>query len=290
MNKKYLLLDCNYLCHRAKHSMGSLSYEGAPTGVIYGFLKGLESYKDLFNTQQFIFCWDSKYSKRQELFPDYKYKRRNRKTELTEEEIIWENEFRKQMKKLRTDYLPIIGFKNIFCQKGYESDDIIASLCLNLNKTNDEGVIITSDKDLYQCVRSNISFYNPQKNKITTRLSFKKEYKIEPWNWKTIKVIAGCSTDEVPGAKGVGEKTAIKWFNGELSFESKAFKTIDDFIKTPKYKRNVKLIFLPFANTKTFKLKKDCLSKKGWEKVSKILGMKSIRNKLPFKIKKRKKK
>ncbi|GAH13180.1 unnamed protein product, partial [marine sediment metagenome] len=38
-NNKWLILDCNYLCHRAAHSTRDLSYKGVATGVIYGFLR-----------------------------------------------------------------------------------------------------------------------------------------------------------------------------------------------------------------------------------------------------------
>ena len=77
MGRKYLLLDCDYLCHRALHSTGGLSYHGSATGVIYGFLKSLSGFQDLFNTSNFIFCWDSptKHLHRKTLYPEYKENR-----------------------------------------------------------------------------------------------------------------------------------------------------------------------------------------------------------------------
>jgi len=104
-----------------------------------------------------------------------------------------------------------------------------------------------------------------------------------------VKCVAGCSTDEVPGAKRVGEKTVIKWIKGELAFGTKAFQTINEFIATPEYQRNTKLVCLPFAKIKQFKLREDKLTKEGWQEVTKALGMKSIRSRPPFRIKKRSK-
>ena len=81
--RKWILLDCPYLCHRMKHTMGDLSFKGAATGIIYGFLKSLSGFQDLFRTSNFVFCWDSKTSKRKEIYPEYKANRD--KKEYTDE-------------------------------------------------------------------------------------------------------------------------------------------------------------------------------------------------------------
>ena len=286
MSEKYLLLDCNYLCHRAKHSTGDLSYGGDATGVIYGFLKSLSGFQDFFNTSNFVFCWDSNTSKRKEIYPEYKANRENK--EYTDEEIVFDMAFRWQMKKLRTTYLPMIGFNNVFVQHGYESDDIIASLCkYTITDRNDrEGIIITSDKDLYQCITSNISFYNPQTHKTLTLQGFKKQYGIVPSEWALMKAIAGCTTDNVKGVKGIGEKTAIKYLKGELR-EGLKYLSIVSAKGIDIYNENFLLVKLPLIGTKRFKLKQDELSEQGWKQVTKMLGMKSIRDKMPFGRKRR---
>lgn len=282
MSKKYILLDCNYLCHRAKYSTGGLSHKGDATGVIYGFLKSLSMFQDLFNTSRFVFCWDSRYSKREEIFPEYKSARRKRRQERTEEENEIEWAFQDQMKKLRTTYLPVIGFENIFIQWGYEADDVIASVCLNSILEDDEAAIITSDKDLYQCISPTIFFYNPQTNKILTLQRFKKKYGIRPSEWVLVKSLAGCSTDNVPGIKRVGEKTAIKYLRGKLKETTKIYQTIGLKKSWKIFTRNMGLVKLPFKGIKTFELKEDEMSEQGWRKVTEMLGMKSIRDRMPF--------
>ncbi len=278
MSKKWLILDCNYLCHRAKHTTGGLSYENKPTGVIYGFLKTVISFQEQFDTPYIVFCWDSKVNKREEIYPAYKQQRKNKYKDMTDEEIQFEKEFRYQMKKLRSKYLHQIGFKNIFVQKGYESDDIIASICFNLPMM-DEAVIISSDKDLYQLIRHNVVCYNPQKNKILTLQGFKKQYGIIPEQWILVKCYAGCNTDEVAGIRGVGEKTAIKYIQGELKNHLKIYEKIHKQ-KSIFLKKNYPLVALPFKGTKNPYLQKDKVSKEGWRLVTKELGMKSIRNKI----------
>lgn len=278
MNKKYLLLDCNYLCHRAKHTTGGLSYDGDATGVMYGFLKALSTFQDLFGTSRFVFCWDSNTSKRKEIYPVYKA---NREREYTDEEKEFDKQFRRQMKKLRTRYLPMIGFKNVFVQCGYEGDDVIASIALHLSN-DDEAVIISNDHDLYQCIAHNISFFNPQKCRVLTLQGFKKKYGIKPHEWALVKAIAGCTTDNVAGIYRVGEKTAIKYLQGRLSSKCNTWKDITNLTGKIIFDRNFPLVKLPMRGTQRFSLRRDRLSEQGWKDVVKILGMKSIRDRFPF--------
>ena len=283
MNNKWLILDCNFLCHRTKHVTGGLSHDNKPTNVIYGFLRTVMALQELFNTKRIVFCWDSKFSKRTKLFPDYKKKRSQKYKEWDEKELRRENNFRKQMKKLRRVYLRQIGYKNVFCQKGYEADDLMASVAYHI-PDDDEAIIITSDQDLLQCIRYNISCYDPRKNKVITLQKFKKHYGIIPEQWVVVKCLAGCSTDEVPGIAGIGEVRAIQYIRGELKEESKAYEKI---LKSRKkiFKQNYPLVCLPFENTKVFRLKKDKLSRKGWQEVVEMLGMKSFRKEVPMMIK-----
>ena len=276
---KHIILDCNYLCHRAKHIFGDLTYDGNATGVIYGFLKSLSAFQDLFNTSNFVFCFDSRTSKRKEIYP--KYKANRNKKEYTNEEIEFDKAFRKQIKKLRTTYLPMIGFKNIFIQRGYESDDLMAEICLHI-KSDDEAIIITSDEDLYQCIRGNVSCYNPQTNKRMTMQRFKKEYGIESYKWAMVKAIAGCTTDNVKGIEGVGEKTAIKYLTGNLKVSLKSYEKIHSKRGFNISSRNEILVKLPMQGTQGCRLRRDKLSESGWKEVIKLLGMKSIKDKIPF--------
>jgi len=278
--KTWSLLDAPYLCHRAKYTTGGLSYENTPTGVVYGFLKSISHFQELFNTPNVAFCWDSKFSKRQKIFPDYKKHRADKYKDMDKDTLKLEKEFRWQMKMLRRKYLPIIGYKNVFVQKGYEADDIIASICINLPMM-DEAIIISSDQDLYQLIESNVSLFNPVKGKTLTLQGFKKKYGIEPYLWRTVKIIAGCDADGVPGIKGIGEKTVIKYLKKELKETSKAYEKIvnmDDVL----YKRNKRLTTLPLKGTKVFRLREDKITQKGWNKVVEMLGMRSLRDKAPI--------
>lgn len=271
---KWLIFDCNYLCHRAKHVFGELSYGDNYTGVTYGFLKDINYYQTSFDADNVIFCWDSKSSKRRELYSTYKANRIEKQKEWNEEEIKQEQEFKLQILKLRKVYLKELGYKNIFCQKGYESDDLIASLCKSIPQS-DEIVIISADHDLYQLLRSNVSMYSPQARKLLTLQGFTKKYNIPPKLWVDVKCLAGCDSDNVEGIKGVGEKTAIKYLLNQLKETSKIYKTIQNNINRVCLKNRI-LVKLPFEGTKTFELRPNEVTNEKWKRVKKKLGIKSL--------------
>lgn len=276
MNNKWLLLDCNYLCHRAAFSMGDLSFKGAATGTIYGFLKDVHNLQSKFDTNKLVFCFDCGRSLRTKSYPQYKQNRDVKKQKLTVEEKTFRREFQRQVKKLRKDYLKIIGFSNVFYEYGYESDDIIASICHHLPK-GDEAIIVSSDKDLYQLITWRVSIYQPQKRELLTLQDFKKQYNISPADWMEVKATAGCSSDNIKGIKGVGEKTAIKFIRNKLKTNSKAYLSITSPEGRCVRNKNWHLVALPIKGTKIFKLNKhNHFSKKGWKKITKKLGMKSL--------------
>ena len=277
MTNTWLILDTNYLCHRARYSMGDLSYQGSPTGVIYGVINTVLLLQKQFNTNKLLFCFDSKYSKRQKIYPQYKANRTNRKP-MSDEEKEFEKQFHQQIVKLRRDYLPTIGYRNIFQQKGYESDDIIARLVRQLR--DDDIIIITADQDMFQCIRSNVRIFNPHKKQMMTRHTFIRMYGIDPSLWGKVKSIAGCSTDNVKGIPGIGEKTAIAYLQGRMNTATKTYQKIRqwklDVRMSSKRSLIASMVMLPFPGTKRCVLKKDRISITGWNTVCRQLGFKSL--------------
>jgi len=278
MKNTWLLIDSNYLCHRARWSMSNLIHDGKATGVIYGFLYTILQLQKQFSTSNIAFCFDSKHSKREEAYPKYKANRKNR-LPMTKEEIQLESDFHKQIKLLRTSYLPQIGFNNIFIQNGYESDDLLAKLAYELGQKNKDVIIVTSDEDLFQCIRkSRICVYNPHKKHIMTSQHFYKQYGIAPHEWCVVKALAGCSTDNIKGLPGIGEKTALRWIREELKKTSKAYKTLDSPESKIIFDTNYPLVKLPYEGTKKMSLTNDNISKQEWHNVCKKLGFKTLIN------------
>lgn len=270
--RTWLVLDCHYLCHRAFHTMKDLTHRERPTGVIYGFLKTISVLKDEFQTDDVAFCFEHPKLFRRDLFSEYKASRH--KQERTEEEQQAYKELTVQIAELGKRYLPRIGFQNIFRYRGMEADDIMAEIARCCDE--DEVVLVTADSDLFQCLTTNVRVWNPAKRKLFTDTWFKRKLGINSFDWAKVKAIAGCSSDNVPGIKGVGEKTAIKYLKRELSYETKAYQAITSEEGKRIIRRNRRLVELPFEDCPTPRLRTDTLNMKGWRSVCKTLGIRSL--------------
>ena len=276
-NSPLLVLDAHYLCHRAFHSQRGLTWDGVPTGVLYGFLKGIIHLKELFLTDRVAFCFEGHNVLRKVEFKDYKAKRSLGHGE-DPEKIEARKELHTQVNKLREVYLHEIGFRNIFFHPSYESDDIMAQLATR----DDDVILVTSDADMYQCLRPNVRMWDPNKQKLFTEKWFTEEYKIKPRQWAVMKAIAGCSTDGVPGIYGVGETTALRFIRGELAEDSKQWNSIMCGAGRMIVNRNRRLVELPYLGAPKPELEEDEVTIKGWNTVCKRLGFRSLMNRPPI--------
>jgi 5'-3' exonuclease len=274
----WLFFDCNYLCHRAFYSHEDTVYKGRKTGVIQGFLKEVLYSQVLFQTDQISFYWDYGENKRKEIYPLYKWQRKERVKSKAEKRR--QTSFTKQITLLREKIIPRLGYKNNFYQDGFEGDDLIAYHC---KKYGDIPIIvISSDSDLFQLINHNVSIYNPQKRIKMTLRRFKELYKINPDQWVFVKAIAGCTSDNIKGLQWVGEKTAIAYFNGALSSDCKKYKSIVDFVQTDKYIFNLSLVQLPIKGTEISVLKNHKTTKERWKKICKKYGVFFVKGELMF--------
>jgi DNA polymerase I len=248
--QKFILIDCSGLAYAAFYTYGHLSYNGDKTGVAYGFLEKVLGLAQIFKTKNFIFCWDSIFTHRKELFWDYKKKRAESREKLTEEEILELVSFSDQKMLIEGEILPSMGFRNSFKRMGFEADDLLAVWTNNLHHHNQRIVMVTTDKDMYQCLDKCNIIFNPMTKKIFTAWDLEKTYGVTPAQWAMAKAIGGCSGDGVPGIVGAADpksptSKALKYVRGEL----KAGKIYDRVVAPAGQeiiKRNLKLVKLPF--------------------------------------------
>lgn len=272
MKQPLLVLDCHYLCYRAFHAQGELSFKGQMTGVVFGFLKSIRALKDEFQTDRVVFCFESNRLHRRDIYPDYKLGRHKKQNE---EERMARQSFQMQVHLLERDYLPRIGFQNIFNFLGYEADDIMAAIA---SKIRGEIILVTADMDMLQCLRENVIIYSPQKRKIFTDSWFYNTYQMLPKQWAVVKAIAGCSSDNVAGIPGVGEKSALRYVQGDL----KSGIYFDRIMAGKEIvRRNRQLVELPYGGCPVPEILEDKISKRGWLDVCGRLGMKSIAGSVP---------
>jgi len=277
----WLLIDCNYLCHRAWHALGDqLSHDDQPTAAIYGFLQDVLRLQSEFDTRRLVFAFDVGLGPRLELLPTYKSSRQKAKEADTEEQQQARKNFYLQIRRLREQYLTQAGFRNVFWQDGREADDVIASVAKSSLKEDDSAVIVSSDHDLWQCINDRVTVYNPQTKQLIDRMSFLAKWEIDPALWSSVKALAGCTADDVPGIRGIGELTAAKYYQGKLKPESVAHKKIvGEGVDV--YNRNIKLVRLPFAGTEVFELKADDATQEKWNSLADRLGMQSLKDQAP---------
>ncbi len=270
---KILLIDCSALCYASAHTLRGLEQEDIDTGVIFGFLRQLRSLSQKFGSIDFVFCWDSKSSKRKEVFPEYKIKRGKKKKEDPELAAIFAATY-EQIKKLKEYVIPKIGFTNSFEQKGLEADDLMANIVLGYPNC----IMVTNDEDMFQCL-DDCDIWLPGKKKLITASSFQTEYGIQPHEWAEVKAIGGCGTDEVPGVPGVGAKTVCAYLNNTLPKRTKAGKSTKKYAAIVSKEglaiaeRNRPLVSLPHEDTKEIWLDDNkILSAKGFYEVCDKFG------------------
>jgi len=232
--------------------MPPLQFHHRYTQIIFGFIKRIISYSNIFDINNIAFAWDSKFSLRREIYPIYKM---HRVRKLDKESDIEKNNRRiasLQFTEIRESVLQELGFKNIFMQDGYEADDIMASI---VNNNDGDFIVVTTDADMYQIISDNCKLYNPRTKILRDKEFFINEWGIDPSKWGEVKAIAGCPTDNVIGIKGVAEKTAVNYLLGKMNPKSKVFNRIES--SKDMIAENRELVVLPMHGTKDVKLSDD---------------------------------
>ena len=293
MTNRILLLDFMSLAHTTKFALAKtkLSKGEESTFIIYGFFLKLNFLLKKTRANQIVFALDSKTSKRKELYPTYKEKRKQNKTPA---QIKLDKLAYPQFIKLTDEILPEIGYRNLFGAEGYEADDAISQVCKKYK--DDQIIIVSSDKDMYQLLTNNICMISPSTNKYYTISDFRNEYHIEPKIWKRVKSLGGCLSDCVKGVPipqkdttkkqtHVAEKGALNYLTGKMKPNTKAFQAIESRAGKDIINRNKALVILPFRGTPTFSIRPDHLKYKKFIGICEDLGFKSIlANPEPWKL------
>lgn len=234
-----IIIDCNNWCSAMRYSLPKMFHDDNRVEIIYGFLMQMPLLAARLESNDMIFCWDTKPTLRRDLYQDYKKSRITK--QKTETEKAEDFEFRKQLDKIKKSILPTLQFPNSFYREGYEADDIIAYIVKLL--PNGYSIVVANDNDLYQLLDL-CSIYH--KNSLFTEKIFTRKYGIKPSDWAQVKAIAGCSTDDVKGIEGVGLKTAIRYITNTLPSSYSSYKKIISLDGEKVIERNLKLVQLPF--------------------------------------------
>jgi 5'-3' exonuclease len=270
---RILLVDTSSILHTVKHGNKKVRKKDQNSYITFGFLLKLQLLMRKTRANVCVFARDSHpdTSIRKKIFPDYKEKRRARKTE---EQKKLDAIAYPQFTTVEKEILPKMGYQNIFYTERLEADDIIGSVCKTYSHC--EIIIATNDHDMYQLLTDNVCIIDPKTTQYFTKKKFMDKYNIAPCMWKRIKTIAGCGSDEVPGVPGVAEKTVLKFLLGNLPSHYKTYKAIHSEEGQRIINRNKSLIILPFRGTPEYNIKEDRLSKIRIHGMAKEYGFMSI--------------
>ena len=200
---KLLVIDGNSLINRAFYGIKLLTTKkGQFTNGIYGFINMLNKIMQEENPDGIAVAFDlRKPTFRHKMYAEYKAGRKGMPDELASQMPILKN------------WLKLMGYK-VLEMEGYEADDILGTLSLACEKSENECIIATGDRDALQLVSDKVTVLNTVTKMGRPEIirydipAVKEKYGVEPKGLIDIKALQGDSSDNIPGVAGVGEKTA----------------------------------------------------------------------------------
>ncbi len=202
-DRKIVIIDGYSLIFRAYYAMPPLlSPSGEPTGAVYGFANMLLFIMREHRDARIIVAFDSKEKTfRHELFEEYKGTRKE-----TDEEL--KSQFGLARSMLDTLGIPVVSLP------GFEADDIIGTLAKQCTDAGGAAYVYTGDRDALQLVQYGINVYITLKGVSSTELydeaKVMEKFGVTSGQIVDYKALCGDASDNIPGAKGIGDKTAVR--------------------------------------------------------------------------------
>lgn len=232
---KFIIIDGNAILHRAFHALPHFTTRGGVVvNAVYGFASIIMKILRELKPEYVAIAFDRKEPTfRHQMFKEYKAKRPKAPQELYDQIPIIK------------DMLKIFNIK-IYEKAGFEADDIIATL--SKTKTNTKNIILTGDKDTLQLVDNNTVVHALRggiKDVIIYDIEKVKErYELEPKQLVDYKALRGDPSDNIPGVRGIGKKTATELLKKFKTLEQLYKELIKETEKTREIKEKTKKILL----------------------------------------------
>lgn len=202
MTKKIAIIDGYGFVFRAYHSLPPLtSPQGEPVGAVYGFTNMLIKLIAGLNVSHVVIALDSgSKTFRNEIYDQYKANRPECPEDLKPQFPIV---------RQTAQALNIIAIE----KNGFEADDIIATITKEAQSKDYEVLIVSSDKDLMQLVNDKVFMYDAMRNRFIGIKEVEDKFFVKPEKVLDVLSLIGDSSDNVPGVRGVGPKTAAELIN-----------------------------------------------------------------------------
>lgn len=225
--EKLLIIDGNSILNRAYYGIRPLTApDGTPTNAVYGFLNILFKHLEEEKPDYLCVAFDVKAKTfRHKMYDQYKAQRKP-----APEDFIAQIPVIKE----------VLSAMNCACieKEGYEADDLIGTVSMFCDKQNVACRILTGDKDDLQLASDNtiIKLVITRMGKTTTTdysmAEVQEKYGVTPNEFIDVKGLMGDASDNIPGVKGVGEKTAFALIQEHHSIEN-LYEKLDDIQLSP---------------------------------------------------------
>ena len=207
-DKKHIyLVDGSTYIFRAYHALPPLTRksDGFPVGAISGFCNMLDKLikdeREKNNLTHLLVIFDaSGKTFRNDIYPDYKANRSSPPEDLIPQFPV----IRKATDAFNVNHVEMLG---------YEADDLIASYAKAAINEKMKVTIVSSDKDLMQLVKEDVSMLDTMKNRLIQKNEVIEKFGVEPKKVIDVQSLAGDSIDNIPGVPGIGVKTAALLIN-----------------------------------------------------------------------------
>ncbi|MDF2698035.1 MAG: polymerase [Labilithrix sp.] len=203
---RIFLIDAYALIYRSYFAFISkplTNSAGENTSAPFGFTRFLLDIHEKFEPDYIAIVFDAGDSFRDQIYPAYKATREKMPDDLGEG-------VRRIRDIIAAFHDPVVELA------GYEADDVIGTLAVKARDAGLEAVIVSGDKDFYQLVGPGIHLMNPGRGgsagveaEWVTEAEAPKKFGLPPGQVADYLALVGDSSDNVPGAKGVGPKTAV---------------------------------------------------------------------------------
>jgi len=196
-SKTLLLVDGHSILHRAYHAFPkTLTTSGGElTNAVYGFTRILLAVLKKFSPEYVAVSFDTPQATfRHQEFAGYKEHRPEMETELAS-----------QIGRVH-EVVAALGIP-VFEVAGYEADDVLGTLASQA-EGQVETLIVTDDQDLLQVVSDATQVYLARKDRVWGREEVREEFGFEPEQMDDYKALRGDPSDNIPGVRGIGPKTA----------------------------------------------------------------------------------
>ena len=207
-DKKHIyLVDGSTYIFRAYHALPPLTRksDGFPVGAISGFCNMLDKLikdeREKNNLTHLLVIFDaSGKTFRNDIYPEYKANRSSPPEDLIPQFPV----IRKATDAFNVNHVEMLG---------YEADDLIASYAKAAINEKMKVTIVSSDKDLMQLVKEDVSMLDTMKNRLIQKNEVIEKFGVEPKKVIDVQSLAGDSIDNIPGVPGIGVKTAALLIN-----------------------------------------------------------------------------